>query len=416
MKKKSQNNLRIFLIIILLLVSTYFIFPGVCNRNYVHPALSGKIVDAETGEPVSGAIIYYSSNLSRINPDIIPYNCYGRSYFEKTDEDGKFSIPESKTNYLRGCRLDPVKVKIFKPDYYLYSSGVSTSNNTIKLKPADKQFNPCNDWEYMESSFLVILGYNISAGKENVTVAMEIQKEISEYKSTIKGHPCTQVKKLIKNIKRGKQNDISFIKEHPEVINMADDQGITPLLHAAMNGDLETTKLLVEMGADMNSTAYSGDSALHLASEKGHLEIVKFLIENGMDIEIKDEIGRTPLFSGIHGKQSEIAFYLISKGASYDIQDEQGFSVLHLAIWRKETGVINYLLGKNVEVNTKTEHLKETPLMRAVLEQDKEIIEQLLSHGANIDARDNKGMTVFELTNDEAILKILKKYKNQENK
>jgi uncharacterized protein len=57
----------------------------------------------------------------------------------------------------------------------------------------------------------------------------------------------------------------------------------------------EITKLLVELGSDVNSAGEHGWTALHGAAYKGIDPIVQFLVEHGARLEVFDEYGQTPL-------------------------------------------------------------------------------------------------------------------------
>ena len=67
------------------------------------------------------------------------------------------------------------------------------------------------------------------------------------------------------------------------------------LIDTARNGDLETAKLLIENGTDINANDKDGVTALMNASKEGNLEIVKYLVEKGANVNIKDNHGRTAL-------------------------------------------------------------------------------------------------------------------------
>ena len=58
---------------------------------------------------------------------------------------------------------------------------------------------------------------------------------------------------------------------------------------------LNTVKLFLSYGVDINKPDSSGQTALHLAVSKGMVRMVKLLIENGSRYDIKDENGRTPM-------------------------------------------------------------------------------------------------------------------------
>jgi ankyrin repeat protein len=58
---------------------------------------------------------------------------------------------------------------------------------------------------------------------------------------------------------------------------------------------LEIIKLLVELGADVNSTGEHQWTALHGAAYKGVDPVVQFLVEKGAKMDVFDEYGQTPL-------------------------------------------------------------------------------------------------------------------------
>jgi ankyrin repeat protein len=57
--------------------------------------------------------------------------------------------------------------------------------------------------------------------------------------------------------------------------------GVTPLMIAAANGDVETASMLLGKGADPNLRAAGGKSALSLARQKGATAMVQLLQSKG---------------------------------------------------------------------------------------------------------------------------------------
>lgn len=66
-------------------------------------------------------------------------------------------------------------------------------------------------------------------------------------------------------------------------INAVGDHGQTSLIKASIRGHLETVKLLVAEGANMNAQDMSGNTALKYAALKEHESIFIFLWKNGAD-------------------------------------------------------------------------------------------------------------------------------------
>ena len=70
-----------------------------------------------------------------------------------------------------------------------------------------------------------------------------------------------------------------------------DDRQVT----ATRSARLETAKLLVELGADVNAAGENGWTALHGAAYTGSDAILQFLVEKGAKMDGKDRFGQTPL-------------------------------------------------------------------------------------------------------------------------
>jgi len=58
---------------------------------------------------------------------------------------------------------------------------------------------------------------------------------------------------------------------------------------------LETVKLALDLGADVNAVNEAGDTALHGAAAKSYDAIVQLLADKGAQLEVKNKRGRTPL-------------------------------------------------------------------------------------------------------------------------
>lgn len=69
----------------------------------------------------------------------------------------------------------------------------------------------------------------------------------------------------------------------------------TALMFAAQSGDLDSVKLLLAAGADVNESTAEYGSALLLAVVNGHEDVALHLLEKGADPNVKDGYGMTSL-------------------------------------------------------------------------------------------------------------------------
>lgn len=106
-------------------------------------------------------------------------------------------------------------------------------------------------------------------------------------------------------------------------------EGFTALRAAAQENQVETVKLLCEMGANVN--VQGDDTPLYIAAAEGHLEVVKVLINYGADVNLRLKDSSTPLQSACTWGNYEVAKYLLEHEADPTVVDDDGRNCLHAA-------------------------------------------------------------------------------------
>ncbi|AGF78238.1 ankyrin repeat-containing protein [Desulfocapsa sulfexigens DSM 10523] len=219
---------------------------------------------------------------------------------------------------------------------------------------------------------------------------------------------------------------IEFLCQKGADPNLVDTNGMSPILYASWKGRQQTVKLLLSLGADINSaclsdkkTMYSsapGSTPLILAILERHFDLVKFLIKNGADIDKGDQQGITPLVHtlrktfedtlGLTRKVAEkntkdcfdLADFLLNNGANINAQNNKGDSPLFDATASGSLAVMEYLITKGADVNL-TNNKGQTPVIIAVSRKKIEKVRTLIKSGiADLNKKDLRGQSPLRLS------------------
>jgi ankyrin repeat protein len=183
-----------------------------------------------------------------------------------------------------------------------------------------------------------------------------------------------------------------------KILSMGGDPSF--YLHTAIvNGNSNIVKILFDAGAKISfDTGAEIEDVVDLLSEAakwGNLEILKLIIENGGDLNsYNDWMVGHPLVSAIANGHIHIYEYLI--GIDTDQKDTLNIVALHETAREGNIKALKFLINKGIDVNS-THHLLEacTPLMVAVVSRKWDIVDYLISVGANVDLQDNFGVTAL---------------------
>ena len=98
----------------------------------------------------------------------------------------------------------------------------------------------------------------------------------------------------------------------------------TPLITAAVLGEPEAAKILIDGGADLNYKNIDGSTALTTAAAFGKTGVAKILINAGADLNSQNKDGSTALISAAFFCRLEIVKALLEKGADKTLKNKKG--------------------------------------------------------------------------------------------
>jgi ankyrin repeat protein len=207
--------------------------------------------------------------------------------------------------------------------------------------------------------------------------------------------------------------------------------GLTPLLFAAREGDLETVKVLLDAGVDVNQTSEFGWTALLAATQNRWYRLGVYLLDRGADPNIANDGGWNPLYLATDNRNIEAGDYptrkpdmdhldyikrLLAAGANPNLRMrsstetrtvftnqwlyEEGATPFLRAAQSGDIVLLKLLLEHKADPSIPTDH-KVTPLMVASgigwvegvtyewsKQQTYDTVKLLLDLGADINAQD----------------------------
>lgn len=137
-------------------------------------------------------------------------------------------------------------------------------------------------------------------------------------------HPLTETEtELLRKVQEGSLEEARLLLNDPQVrVDCLDEQGMTPLQHAAYKGNYDLCKLFLDRGANVNANFHTSKySALMFASLSGKTDVVNLLLEHGASITDVNSVGRNAsqmaAFVGNHEVVTVINYFVPKEEIEY---------------------------------------------------------------------------------------------------
>lgn len=181
---------------------------------------------------------------------------------------------------------------------------------------------------------------------------------------------------------------------------------------AAKFNNIEIMKELIKRGGNINSCApgSAGVTPLLIAAHHGHEDMVKLLCEAGADISAEKENGSNVMFSACKHGHLSILKLLHAFGATFanGFRRLDKMHAIHVACEKGHHEIVDYILSSmHGDVSVTLIDTRSTCLHLACAHNHVEVIRVLLSHGADVNARDSQGFTPISVCIQSGNLQLL---------
>ena len=172
--------------------------------------------------------------------------------------------------------------------------------------------------------------------------------------------------------------------------------GWTALMYASVyNENPNVIELLTYLGRDLNIQNNKGNTALLLAVKNRRTDAVRILLRSGARVNVQNDKGDTTLKllfeNGYQNYDYRIFRMIINRGANLNLRYENGRTIIYDAIDQGRNNAISLLLENGADVNIRDDE-GLTPFQFALIENRSiYILKKLHSHGADLNYEDENG-------------------------
>lgn len=202
----------------------------------------------------------------------------------------------------------------------------------------------------------------IVATRGNYTEVVEL---LLSYRPNVNPNICDPqgLTPLITASKEGNIDIVNALLSAHVYVNLSDKNGDTALIHAAKSGHLLVVEALIKAHADFDHQSLDRKTALYWAVDKGHIEVVRALLKVNVNMELATkDTGDTALLRAVRNHKTQIVKMLLDKKAKVSVTDKYGDTALHIAARSQSKAILELILRnpKNSQILYKPNKRGET--------------------------------------------------------
>ncbi|SJK85940.1 26S proteasome non-ATPase regulatory subunit 10 [Babesia microti strain RI] len=318
---------------------------------------------------------------------------------ENTNELDRLEFSISQLSFIKNTKLDSINRNIYD---FVSSSIKQHESNTSQLTSnlstiyTSSEYNDVNNL-LLQASFwgnLEEIIHCLDSGAY-VNYSDQVGRSAIHYSTALGSLDC-----------------VKFLISRGADVNAVDLKSWTSLHIAVTKNYTIVAKLLIDAGADVKALlthkcapsrrvgVYS--TCIHFAAIKGNVEMTKLLMENGLSINDRDSANLTPLDYAAFRKNYRYLNYIIDNGGKIDNIDINNRTVLHSAALGGHVDNFKLLLAKGGNPKVR-DNWGLTPYDLAVLRNHDKLIRFMEKNKCNIKGIDGIGGSMGPTVSDRSL-------------
>ncbi|MHB1947219.1 MAG: ankyrin repeat domain-containing protein [Gammaproteobacteria bacterium] len=324
------------------------------------------------------------------------------AYFDMFDEDSQYEMIDKLIPIVPASVINDST-----SETTLLLHATSTKNNKLLeklLKVPGINLNEIN-----HENLTALLTAVWIENREGVKLLVDAKADVNILCKNRSNFPSWVSPLLFAVYKKNKTMIRDLLTSETVNVDIQDKNGTTPLMQAALGGDENIVKMLLEAKANPDQTRPDGFNALYFAGQESKplivkmlldekvtpnamrkadktsllikcvlskdLKIVKMLIDAGnTQVNLPNKNGDTPIIAAVHNDDAVMVEFLISAKANINYQRADGLSPLLYAVHKNNFAMCLILLKAGADVNTIYQNHsvmevidRENPAMAALL-------------------------------------------------
>jgi len=188
-----------------------------------------------------------------------------------------------------------------------------------------------------------------------------------------------------------------IILKDATTLDQVNNENLT-LMIAVIQGNEEMVQFLIDQNANVKYQNIYGDTALMMAVRDLNVNIAKqIILKDTTTLDQVNKDNKTPLMIAVLQGNEEMVQFLIDQNANVKYQRIDGYTTtaLMIVMYTGDVNIAKQIILKDATTLDQIDFKNRTPLMRAIVYKNEEIVQFLIDQNANVKYQNEDGDTAL---------------------